>query len=88
MKNKLCHTKYCRLCSGVNEEPYWPEYDLAENEQVDTQEGTYYLEIYVEEEDTAYEYTCIDLEEYNSYALGDEVAVEVIADVVTEILTE
>lgn len=74
--------------SGVNDEPYWPAYTLEDNEQVDTQEGTYYIEVYVEEDEKAYEYTCLDFEEFNRYKLGDEVEVEVIADVVTEILNE
>lgn len=71
--------------SGVNDEPYWPEYTLDDNEQVDTEEGIYTIEFYAETKDKAYDYTCESLEEFESYDLNDKVSITVTAGAVTEI---
>ncbi len=72
--------------SGVNIEPYWPEYTLDDDEREGTQKGEYTIEFYVEKKDKTYEYDCGSFEEFKSYALEDKVSITVTAGNVTEIV--
>lgn len=71
--------------SGVNVEPYWPEYTLDDDERVDTEKGEYTIEFYVEKKDKSYEYDCETFEEFESYTLDEKVSITVTAGTVTEI---
>ena len=71
--------------SGVNIEPYWPEYTLDDDEREGTQKGEYTIEFYVEKKDKVYEYDCENFEEFESYELEDRVSITVTAGTVTEI---
>lgn len=72
-------------CSGVNVEPYWPEYTLDDDEREDTKNSEYSIEFYVEKKDKIYEYDCESLEEFESYTLDEKVSITVTAGTVTEI---
>lgn len=71
--------------SGVNVEPYWPEYTLDEDEREGTQKGEYTIEFYVEKKDKSYEYSCGSFDEFQSYDLKDKVSITVTAGNIVEI---
>jgi len=71
--------------SGVNVEPYWPDYTLEDDEREGTQKSEYTIEFYVEKKGKSYDYSCDSLEEYNTYSLNDRVSITVTAGAVTEI---
>ena len=71
--------------SGVNVEPYWPEYTLDDDERAGTQKSEYIIAFYVEKKDTSYKYSCGSFDEFQSYDLKDKVSITVTAGNVTEI---
>lgn len=60
---------------GVDEEPYWPDYTLAENERVGLELSTYVLGLKTEEETY---YASVPLEVWEKYHAGDQAEIQVI----------
>lgn len=70
---------------GVNNEPYWPEYVMADNERVGSEEETYVINFYVEEKDKSYSYTCEDKAEWDIYSINEEKVLTVSGGKIVEI---
>ena len=70
---------------GSNNNPYWPEYTLSKNERVDSKKESYFLHLFVDDEEKKYTYNCSSKDEYDSYAINDEVLITVSAGIVIEI---
>lgn len=71
--------------SGVNEEAYWPDYVLEDNEREDIKNGEYTIEFYVEKKDKTYAYDCENFDEFESYDLNDKVSIIVKTGSISEI---
>lgn len=69
--------------SGVDNEPYWPEYSLGEKERKGKESGQYSLVIGTEKKEYSYS---LNLNEWQSYKKDETVKIKIVAGVVKEII--
>lgn len=57
--------------SGSNSTPFWPEYEITENERPVSKIESYVLVFYVPDKEKTYSYDCSDMDEWDSYQANE-----------------
>jgi len=71
--------------AGINNVPYWPDYELDSNERVKNENESYCFDVYVESKDKTYTYYCDNQFIWEQYELNQEVDITVSVGIITEI---